>query len=154
MNIKTIIFDWDGTLFDSDTKKEFPDSEETLLYCRQKGYKMTVASLVRPLTSDSLEQRKKQIETSSLHKYLDLFDITDDKEKDGMLDKIVRKMNLPRAEILIVDDRAYRSIKYGNKNGHPTVWLQKGRFADELPNSETGIPTFTIKSLAELKNII
>jgi FMN phosphatase YigB (HAD superfamily) len=145
MNIKAIIFDWGRTLFDVDTKKEISDSEDILSYCKQKGYKICVASLARPLTGDNVEERRKQIENSSLHKYLDIVEVTDVKEK---------KLNIPKEEILFVDDRVVKSIKYGNKNGSPTVWLKSGPFANELPNSETGEPTFTIETLSELKNLI
>lgn len=154
MNIKAIIFDWGRTLYDIDNKKEIRDAEEVLAYCKQKGYKMCTASLARPLTGDNVEQRRKQIEDSSLYKYLDFVEVTDAKEKDELLDKLVRELNIPRKEILMVDDRVVKSIKYGNKNGHPTAWLQAGPYANELPSSETGIPTFTIKTLTELKNII
>ena len=40
MNIKAIIFDWGRTLYDVDTEKEIFDSEDVLLYCKQKGYKI------------------------------------------------------------------------------------------------------------------
>jgi FMN phosphatase YigB (HAD superfamily) len=151
MEVKAIIFDWGRTLFDIDAKKEFSDSEEVLSYCKQKGYRLCVASIAR---SDTAEKRKNQIETSSLYKYFEMTEVTDGKEKDEMLDELVQKLNLPREEILLVDDRVVKSIKYGNKNGHPTVWLQKGPFANELPSSDTGTPTYTIKSLLKLKNII
>jgi FMN phosphatase YigB (HAD superfamily) len=154
MNIKAIIFDWGRTLYDVDNKKEISDSEDVLSYCKQKVYKLCVASLARPLTGDNVEQRRKQIENSSLYKYLDMLEVSDVKEKDEMLDSLVKKLNLAKEEILFVDDRVVKSIKYGNKNGHPTIWLKSGPFADELPNSETGMPTFTIEILSELKNII
>ena len=154
MNIKAIIFDWGRTLYDVDNKKEISDSEDVLSYCKQKGYKICVASLARPLTGDNAEERRKQIETSSLCKYIDMLEVSDVKEKDEMLDKLVKKLDIPKKEILLVDDRVVKSIKYGNKNGHPTAWLKSGPFADELPNSETGIPTFIIETLSELKNLI
>ena len=154
MRIKAIIFDWGRTLYDVDNKKEISDSEDVLSYCKQKGYKMCVASLARPLTGDSVEERRKQIENSSLGKYLDMVEVSDVKEKDEMLDNLVKKLNLPKVEILFVDDRMVKSIKYGNKNGHPTAWLKAGPFSNEFPNSDTGIPTFVIETLSELKNII
>lgn len=55
-------------------------------------------------------------------------------KKDKMFDEIVEQFGLPRNEILIVDDRVFRGIKYANKNGHPSVWIQKGKYAEELPN--------------------
>ena len=154
MNIKAIIFDWGRTLFDIDLKKEIYDSGDTLSYCKQKGYKICVASLARPLTGDSTEERKKQIKNSLLYKYLDILEVTDEKEKDEILNRLVEKLDIQREEILIVDDRVVKSIKYGNKNGHPTVWLKSGPFANELPDLETGIPTFTIETLSELKTLI
>lgn len=154
MNIKAIIFDWGRTLYDVDIKKEISDAEDILSYCKQKGYKICVASLARPLTGDSVEERRKQIENSSLGKYLDMLEVSNTKEKDEMLDNLVKKLNILKTEILFVDDRVVKSIKYGNKNGYPTVWLKSGPFANELHNSETGSPTFTIETLSELKNII
>lgn len=154
MNIKAIIFDWGRTLFDVDNKKEISYSVDVLSYCKQKDYIICVASLARPLTGDSIEERRQQIKDSSLYKYIDILEVTDFKEKDEMLDILVKKLNMPKEEILFVDDRVVKSIKYGNKNGHPTVWLKNGPFANELPNLETGIPTFTIETLSELKNLI
>jgi FMN phosphatase YigB (HAD superfamily) len=154
MNIKAIIFDWGRTLFDVDIKKEISDSEDVLSYCKQKGYKICVASLARPLTGDNVEERIKQIKDSSLYKYIDMLEVTDVKEKDEMLDILVKKLNIPKEEILFVDDRVVKSIKYGNKNSHPTVWLKSGPFTNELPNLETGTPTFIIETLSELKILI
>ncbi|MFA5999814.1 MAG: HAD family hydrolase [Candidatus Paceibacterota bacterium] len=152
MNIKAIIFDWGRTLFDVDTKKEMLDSEDVLSYCKQKGYKICVASLVRANTT--IEERTNQIKALPLGKYIDMFEVSDVEDKDEMLNNLVRKLNLQKEELLFVDDRVVKSIKYGNKNNHPTIWLQKGPYANELPNPETGVPTFTIKTLSELKNIL
>jgi FMN phosphatase YigB (HAD superfamily) len=77
-----------------------------------------------------------------------------DVDKDLIFDEIVNKLDLPRDEILIVDDRIIRGIRYGNKNGHPTVWFQNDKFADELPNKDTKEPTYMIHSLLELKEIL
>jgi len=151
--IKAIIFDWGRTLFDPEAKKELPDAEEVLSYCKQKGYKICVASLVRPPTTTK-EERENQIKNLVLGKYIDIFEVSEDKEKDKILNKIVAELNIQKEEILMVDDRIVKSIKYGNKNGHPTAWLQIGMFANELPNPETGTPTYIINSLLELKNII
>ncbi|MFA6274290.1 MAG: HAD hydrolase-like protein [Candidatus Paceibacterota bacterium] len=151
--IKGIIFDFGRVLFDSETKKEFSESEEIVSYCKEKGYKLALVSLVSPLANATLSERKNQIESSNVYKYLEFVEVTD-QDKDKSFDEVVQKMNLPRDQILIVDDRTVRGIKYGNKNGHPTVWLQKGTFANELPNLETGAPTYIIKLLQELKNIV
>ena len=157
MNIKAIIFDWGRTLFDSEKKIIYSDSEEILRYCKEKGYKLAVGSLVTFRAHASLDERINQIENSPLRKYFEIVEVVENENSDGkdqILEKIVKELNLPRENILLVDDRVIRGIKYGNKNGHPTVWFQNSTFANELPNVETGNPTFTIKSLLELKKII
>ncbi|MFA4937001.1 MAG: HAD family hydrolase [Patescibacteria group bacterium] len=153
MNIKAIIFDWGRTLFDSETKKEFKESENVLAACKQRGYRLVLVSLVSALANATLEERKAQIETSPLRYFFESAIVTD-KDKDISFDETVKWLGLPRQQILIVDDRTIRGIRYGNLHNHPTVWLQKGRFSEELPNSETGNPSFTIKSLAELLDIV
>jgi len=47
--------------------------------------------------------------------------------------------------------------KNGNglsERGATTVWFQNGKFADLVPNDETGDPDFTIHSLSELPKIL
>jgi FMN phosphatase YigB (HAD superfamily) len=153
MNIKAIIFDWGRTLFDSETKKEFQEAEKVLTYCEQQGYRMACASLVSIHANATLKERIQQIENSPLRHFFEFVLVTD-QDKDKIFDEIVSKLEIPRSEILIVDDQIIRGIKYGNLREHPTAWLQKGKFANELPNEETKNPTFIIKSIEELKNII
>jgi FMN phosphatase YigB (HAD superfamily) len=153
LQIKAIIFDWGRTLFDSELKKEFSESEEVVSFCAKRGLKLAVASLVSEHSIVGLEGRMKQIENSPLRKYF-YYALVTDKDKDKILSELVEKLGFQSEKILIVDDRVVRGIKYGNKNGHPTVWLQRGKFENELPNDETGLPTFTIKTLPELKEIL
>lgn len=153
MIIKAIIFDWGRTLFDSMTKKEFPDAFEVLEYCKGKGCTLACASLVSSQANASLSERKNQIETSPLRHFFEYTAVTDG-DKDEILDELVSKLGFSREYILIVDDRIIRGVKYGNLRGHPTVWLQNGKFAEELPNEGTKEPTYIIHSLEELKSII
>jgi FMN phosphatase YigB (HAD superfamily) len=154
--IKAIIFDWARTLYDVENNKEFGDAIKVLEYCKNKNYRLALVSLVageESVKGTTLEIRNQQINNSPLKIYFEKILTTGD-NKNLALEKIVKYFGFLNQEVLIVDDRTIRGIKYGNQNGHPTVWLQKGKFANELPNSETGIPTYTIKSLLELKNII
>lgn len=151
--IHAIIFDWGRTLYDSVTKSEFTDAAEVLEYCKNKGYRLAVASLVSVHANATLEERSQQIEQSALRHFFEMSRVTD-KDKDVIFDEIVAFLGLPREQIAIVDDRTVRGIKYGNKHGHPTIWFQNGKFAQELPDLDTGTPTYTIHSLRELKNIL
>ncbi|OGZ00561.1 MAG: hypothetical protein A2946_02315 [Candidatus Liptonbacteria bacterium RIFCSPLOWO2_01_FULL_53_13] len=154
--IKAIIFDWARTLYDpDDTKKEFPESEAVLTYCRDKGLRLAVVSLLsKQYTPDTtVAMRTELIEASPLRKYFEIALVVEE-NKYKALDEAVARLGFPRSQILIVDDRTVRGVKYGNHRGHPTVWLQKGKFAGELPDGTTGEPTYTIHKLGELKNIL
>ncbi len=153
MTIKAIIFDWGRTLFDSTTKKEFTDADDILAWCKDRGYRMACASLVSVHANATLEERRHQIENSPLRGYFEFVEVTD-QDKDMILDSLVAKLAVPRNEIAIIDDRTLRGIRYGNKRGHPTIWFQNGKFADEIPTDDTGVPTHTIHSLGELKSIL
>ena len=54
----------------------------------------------------------------------------------------------------MVGDRAYREIKFGNKLGCKTYWINKGKWADQLPNEETGQPDYVISSVEDLLELL
>ncbi len=149
-NIRAIIFDWARTVYAPDAEVEFPEAEEILKYCEGKEYRLAVVSLI---THAPLAVREKELKASPLRQYFEMA-LATDKDKDELFEQVVEHLGLPREEILIVDDRTVRGIRYGNTHGHPTVWLQKGKYANELPNASTGQPTYTIHQLNELKSIL
>ena len=67
---------------------------------------------------------------------------------------LLRKVDLEANEVVVVDDYIIRGIAWGNVAGATTVWLQNGKFADLVPNDETGDPDFPIHSLSELPKIL
>jgi len=54
----------------------------------------------------------------------------------------------------VVGDRTVREIKIGNALGCKTYWIQKGDYANETPNTETGKPTMIINSIEDLLDIL
>jgi len=156
MNIKAIIFDWARTLYDVESEKEFEDAEDVLVYCKSKNYHLGLVSLIdkeESIIDTTIESRNKQIGNSSLKNYFEKI-LTTEGNKDLIIEEMIKYFGFPNNEILIVDDRTIRGIKYGDKHGCQTAWLQKGIFQNQLPNNETGDPTYVIKSLSELKGII
>lgn len=153
--IKAVIFDWARTLKNPDSNAEFPEAEKILSYCKSKGYRLGLASFVSKINSPDTTSadRQNEIDASLLRKYFEIA-LATDIDKDIIFEQIVKFFNLPHDQIVIVDDRVIRGVRFGNQNGIKTIWLQNGKFANELPNEETGQPTYTIKSLAELKKIL
>lgn len=157
--MKAIIFDWGGVFVDPATKEFYEGSEEILRECQRKGYR-----LILVVIASKFEERKKQIEESVLRQYFEKFyigpltveQIWDPTflGKDMLYGDAVTDLKLPCEEILIMDDRMVRGIRYANQNGHPSIWIQKGKFAHEEPDETTGQPTHRVNSLQEILSII
>lgn len=151
-NIRAVIWDWGRTLFDSESKLEYPGAQEILEYFQAKNCKQVVVSLVTDNSNATLDERQQQIEFSPLKPYFELV-LVGEENKDDMLDEALVYLDSSPEETLIIDDRVIRGIKYANQKQIPCVWIRQGKFSDELPNSETGEPTYTINALEELKKL-
>ena len=172
--IRAIIFDWGRTLYDNDNNWLFPETKEVLEYCVQK-YKLAVVSIAAQGES---EERFAKLSLLGIRHYFQIalfsdkgsaaheiagFSLADTTQE--MIDRIAfrQKMFLGRNaignlgvkphEAVVVDDRA-RRIGWAIALGCKTIWIQKGKFAHELPNKETGHPTTTVKSLAEIMKFL
>ncbi len=146
---KLIIFDWGRTLYNPETKDIFGETIPTLDYLKPK-YRLAIVSLV---VNGDIESRREILNKNKLEKYFELISFTTE-DKDALYKETLRKLGVDAKEAIIVDDRVIRGIKWGNQNATTTIWLQKGKFENELPDAETGTPTFTIKNLREIKTIL
>ena len=147
--IKAIIFDWGRTLHDPETDTLFSGVLETVQNL-SKNYSLALVSLAK---SDSPEKRRKKIEESGVAEYFKLILVGED-NKNAMYEKVLTDLKVTPKEVVIVDDRIVRGVAWGNYKGAVTVWLRKGKFAEELPSQETGDPTFTINDITELNNLL
>jgi FMN phosphatase YigB (HAD superfamily) len=143
--IKFIIFDWGGTLHDPMAKELFPGTVEVLDKL-SKAYTLALVSLAK---SQPYAERMKSIEENGIVPYFKKI-LVDEEDKDDLYEKLVRDFNMKPENIAVVDDRTIRGIAWGNRRGTMTVWVKRGRFANELPNEITGEPTHTIEDLNEL----
>ena len=154
-NIKAVIFDWGRTLWDNDINQLDHGAKEVLDYCFSK-YKLGLVSIA---THESAEQRHQKITNLGFDKYFSDIEIigaadVEAEGKDHLLEKVAKNLGVAHQSIAIVGDRVFREIQWGNQHGCVTIWLQKGKFANELPNAETGEPTHVIHELKELRSIL
>jgi FMN phosphatase YigB (HAD superfamily) len=100
-----------------------------------------------------IQERLKMIKANNLEKYFTsiLFDV---KNKDSLYVKTLEDLSIKPEEVIIIDDRVVRGIKWGNEEGATTIWFQNGKFKNELPDNKTGEPTYTVHSLSEISEII
>ena len=147
---KLVIFDWGRTLFNPETSKLFPDTVE-VLECLSQKYTLAIVALATA-GEEKIQERLQFIKENDLERYFAsiLFDVSD---KDSLYVKTLKDLNITSEETVIIDDRVLRGVDWGNKNGATTVWFQNGKFANELPNNNTGEPDYIVHSLLEIKDI-
>ena len=144
--IEAIIFDWIGTLYERG-RGLFPCSEQILERLHKK-YKLAVISKT---VSDNIETRLKQI--NEIRHYFDII-IADTEKTAEQYIECIQKLKVKPKNTLVVDDRTNRGIQIGNRLGCQTAWIQEGEYAHETPNEETGEPTYRIKSIENLLEIL
>ncbi len=144
---KLIIFDWIGTLYEKN-RGVFPESQRVLEELEKRGYHMGLISLGKDISS-----RTNEIFSSGLDQYLN--PIIVQKEKTPiMYQECMQKMRALPSTTTIIDDRTLRGIKIGNSLGYNTIWIQKGEFAHEVPNEESGEPTHIVNNLSDVLNYL
>jgi len=150
--MKLVIFDWGRTLYDPETGSLFPETLQTLDYLKSKGYMLAIVALATAGAS-KIKERLAIIKEEKLVPYFVSvkFDV---KNKDKMYSDTLSEFKILPNETVIVDDRVIRGIMWGNANGCKTIWVQNGKFSNELPDDKTGVPSHTIRSIKELWTIL
>ena len=140
--IEGIIFDWIGVLYQRG-KGVLPEASKILQSLKRRH----VLGLVTQ--AQNYVERNAELERSNLHSLFKAVFIDPEKNQD-LYRRCIQGLGLTPEKVAIVDDRMVRGIKIGNQLGCTTFWLQKGEYAHELPNTETGDPTYRIHSLDDL----
>ncbi len=146
--IKAIIFDWGRTLHDPESDSLYPGVRDIVM-ALSKNYGLALVSLAK---SDSPEGRRKKIGESGIAEYFKTI-LVGVEDKDNLYEEALTNLKATPQEVVIVDDRVIRGIAWGNRRGAVTIWIRQGRFADELPSTQTGSPTFTINDLKEIESL-
>lgn len=146
---KLVVLDWGRTLHDQEHGGLFPGVPE-LVSDLSKRYTL---ALVSRAGSESAERRRQRIEPSGIKEYFKSVLVTD-ADKDALYEKVLADLRVEPQRVIVVDDRTVRGIAWGNRRGATTVWLCKGKFADEVPNEKTGEPTHTITDIAQLRDLL
>lgn len=146
--MKAIIFDWGRTIYDKDNGILFPETIEVLEYCSKK-YRLTIISIA---SDGDIEGRFQKLDQLGIRKYFEivLFHATD---KESLARNVLGHMQLPSSEIVAVDDRIKR-MGWAIERNCTTIWIQKGKFAHELPDKITGKPTHQVASLREIMTLL
>jgi FMN phosphatase YigB (HAD superfamily) len=150
--IKAIIFDWGRTLYDSEGGCLATGAAD-LLPTLARHYKLAIVSLVSGDYEQRLADRQQLLRDSGVESCFAVVHFVA-ADKDGAYAETLTELGVQAQEVAIVDDRVRRGIAWGNRHGALTIWLCRGRFAAELPDELTGVPTHTIGELRELSRIL
>jgi len=143
-----IIFDWIGTLSAGSKGGLYPYTIKVLRALKPK-YKLALMSLA----GRGIERRYQDLVETGVLEYFDSVVIDVDKTPENFI-KCMEEMGVTPENTHVVGDRTVREIKIGNALGCKTYWIQKGDYANETPNTETGKPTMIINSIEDLLDIL
>ena len=146
--IEAIIFDWVETLSEG-SRTLYPYSKRILEELRARGYRLGLISLAGHGNS----KREEDIESTGIKPYLDVV-IIDTVKTPEMYLRCINELNATPETTAVVDDRTLRGIKIGNQLGCQTFWVMGKKYLHEMPNKETGEPTYRINSVEDLLEII
>lgn len=140
-----IIFDFNRTLYDPEKRELFPDAIKTLSALERRGYLLF-------LISTAVASRNKLVKELKIESFFEKIIFSKEKSLKDYKDILVLgKTDLQKS--YVVGDRIKQEVTFGNMLSFQSVWLKKGKFANEMPESEMEEPTFTIKELKELLQI-
>jgi FMN phosphatase YigB (HAD superfamily) len=146
---KVILFDWGRTLYDPETKDLFP-GVTTLLGTLSLRYALAIVCLA---TDGDYERRRRVMRESGIEPLFRGIYMADE-GKDELYERALKELGYRAEDAVVVDDRAVRGIRWGAQRGAQTVWVCRGKFAEERPTAETGYPTHTIQDITELSQIL
>ncbi|HEX5505394.1 MAG TPA: HAD hydrolase-like protein [Thermomicrobiales bacterium] len=150
--VEAIIFDWGRTLYDSDSGDLVPRVPD-LLARLVRRYRLAIVSLITGDYEGRLARRLALLRERDIARHFAVVLFGRD-DKDGLYATALARLGLGARAVAVVDDRVVRGIRWGNRHGATTIWLRGGKFADELPDDETGRPTHTIGSITDLDELL
>lgn len=140
-----VIFDFYRTLYDPETKKLEPKALEVLRFLKSRNFDLV-------LVSTGKKERKVKIRELGLNNFFSEIIIPAYKSLKIFKKIIEKRKNIKK--VLMIGDRIKSEIKIGNTLGCVTVWLKKGKFAQELPENKKEKPDFIIRRLEELLRVL
>lgn len=144
--MKTVIFDFNRTLYDPDKGALENGVIEVLEYLNSLGYQLI-------LYGKGDEKRKNLISETGIGNYFREVLLLDEKTLDTF-QELVRRNSISVNDSFSVGDRIKKEIVISNKAGFKTIWFKKGKFASETPESREEEPFAIIIELIQLKKII
>ncbi|MES2006772.1 MAG: HAD hydrolase-like protein [Patescibacteria group bacterium] len=138
----TIIFDFNRTLFNPDTRALMPGAFELLQGLFTQGHTLALISRLEADREDTFRNLKIEQFFSSVEFV---------EEKGEALKKIITASLPP---VYVVGDHLHDEIRAANRLGAKTIWFKRGRFANLVPEEKDDEPWRVIDDLMQVKGLI
>ncbi|MBT4140035.1 MAG: HAD hydrolase-like protein, partial [Candidatus Latescibacteria bacterium] len=127
--------------------KPYPDMRQTLKELRNAGYRLFLVTLGRS------QRQKNKIDKLGIAPYFDRIINEGPPAHEYWFNELCQTTDLTPSEIVVIGDRTHDEIRTGNRLGFTTVWLRRGRFAQEEP-APGERPDYEIRYLAQLSTLL
>lgn len=142
--MKILIFDFYRTLYNPEKEGLEKSSKKVLKTLLKSGFELCLVSQGK--------EREDLIKKLNLEKYFSKILLSSEKSLEDFKKLVTGEVE--KKASFVVGDRVKKEIKFGNLLELKTVWLKKGKFADERPSDPTEEPDFVIEELEEVLKII
>jgi ribonucleotide monophosphatase NagD (HAD superfamily) len=136
--LNSIIFDWKRTLYDPEGSNLIDGAVEVLNYFSRHNIPMFL------IGKGQKEMHDETIRLDVAKYFQDILFVESSKNPNDFFRFM--KMN-ERYKTLIIGDRIKSEIKLGNSVDATTIWIRRGKFANEEPESEDEKPNYTVNNL-------
>jgi len=127
----------------------FPDVKPTLTKLRDRGIRTAI------VTRGIEEQQRRKIDQLQLTSYVDkIYYVDYDPTKKDAFRQFSSDFGIDFSEMMVVGDKPFGEIRYGNKLGAFTVQMVYGKYANRKPVGRLDIPTYKIHRFSEILSII
>ncbi|MDA0712353.1 MAG: 2-phospho-L-lactate transferase CofD family protein, partial [bacterium] len=125
----------------------YPDARQTLKELRDAGYTLFLLTLGRS------QRQQNKIDRLGIAQFFDRIINEGPPAHDYWLNELCESTHFSPEEMVVVGDRTHDEIRAANRLGFTTVWLRRGRFAEEEPGDGER-PDYEIRFLAQLSTLL
>ncbi len=143
--MKKVIFDWKRTLYDPDNKTLVDGTLDLLNFLKRKHIQIV-------LIGKGNDDMYSEVERLGIKNYFTNIMFSEGVKDLNLFTPYIHKKS-PQ-DTLFIGDRVRSELAIGSNLGATTLWVKQGKFAAEEPESEDQTPTYTVKALSEVKQVL
>ncbi len=145
----SIIFDWKGTLYDSNQRRLIDGAVQVLdflLSCDIKLY--LIGKNAQDSSQNSSLDMYDEVKRLEVNQYFQQVIFTPKSKSVELFQPFVNLDN--PSSTIVIGDRIHSEIAVGKLLGTTTIWIQQGKFSSEIPTEESQEPDYIVSNLVEL----